>query len=531
MRIISALILLLITFAPVFGQPTVAVAAALNDQRTNPLLAPHVRHLQIKQGTGEEKLLQWQTISALLHGQSRNRQIYPPQIVLTSGEVKHVNQMKPEDWASASLIRVDLNEYHFSVKTWDELGFQDPYFHLVVQGSNVIFSKDKDGNQIWKDSSGAWNYSSKVAPPKVTNVLASAPWLAENQNDANNITALLTITQCQTPILRADNFIWQIAISKDRKVGYYGLLEIKNQKDFEKVIGFDPKANVDPSWFDEILAAVVGNNGDRRKVDGSRVAIKNRRIERRQGFSPYWITKDNAKTEKEENNPLRTLNGTLKYPAVETYGKNSTGFWVTGLFVGNQPLEAGQKEGDRQDTAPDFIGYDHTSRSNDGKIHVGMSCVACHTDGGLQDINCWFRKIHQFRPLQTTDPRRIEALEHYKPDLTSVLREDRDSYNFKLRMACGMTAVQFASALGKLYNEYDSGVSVDRAASDIGITADDLIKRLDAYTIQVKLGDTVLSMYTLPKKEQSALHIDDYHQSYNLLQLSIRGYSIWPVLK
>lgn len=503
MRFLAAIACLVAIAGHSLGQPTLAVGAALADVARYPGDKTRIRYLWIDHDKAAERQLAWQVCSGWIHGQSRQPNLVPPAVILTNGTVANPFALQGNQWLTAELIRVNLDDYRFSPKVWDDLGFQDPYFHLVLQART---GTDKEtGKPIYLDGK-TWRFGAQET------ILASAPWLAETQQDAANITALLLATQCQTPILRADNFIWQIAIQDQRKVGYYGLLEIKDQRSYERTVGFDPKADVDPGFLDEVIAAVGKSD--------SRVAEQNRRVERRQGLSPYWVTKDNKSTEKEERNPLRTLNGTLRYDALEAYGQNPCGFWVTGLF---------NEQGKRIDSAPDFVGHDTTTHDNDGRIHVGLSCFSCHRDGGLQDVADYFRRFgagNRPRPLQTIDPKRVSALRHYAAPLEPYLQRDRERYAASLFAVTGLKPAEFAVKLRQYYAAYDRGVTLERAIKDTGFH--DLQERLEKYTNKTLQADTVLATWLLPVGQQGTVGIEDYHQSFNTLQLQARGFAKWP---
>ena len=93
----------------------------------------------------------------------------------------------------------------------------------------------------------------------------------------------------------------------------------------------------------------------------------------------YWATFDFKKSINLQNT-VRQLDKDLDPPegdASERYG-----FLPNGLFA--FWLQNGK--GERQDTAPDFIAPDkrtpNVTSDNDGRVHIGLSCIACHVAPG-----------------------------------------------------------------------------------------------------------------------------------------------------
>jgi hypothetical protein len=112
------------------------------------------------------------------------------------------------------------------------------------------------------------------------------------------------------------------------------------------------------------VAAIVARSG---------VANFPRQVFREQALTGgRWETRDQIADNKDERNALRQLDW------------RTTSRGVRDLRVPAQRpvlLLPGRRPGERQDSAPDGIGPDKTAPGNDGKIHVGLSCVRCHVEG------------------------------------------------------------------------------------------------------------------------------------------------------
>lgn len=510
------LLLALCTPLPAWASAADAVQLAAADAaKLGPVSAQSARYFWISSGTPGERLTTWQIVSGLVHGQSREKPIIPPYLILSTGELKFAAAMQAADWAKAVLIRVDLYWYRWSRKVFDKLGEQDHIFHVLLSeptardgatGKPILF---RDGKWIFSDNP--------------TTVQALSPTLVETVAGAAALATLVNLTQARCPILEAHNFIWQIAIAEARVVGYYGLLEIADEATFDRAIGYDPKADVDPAFLEELLAAVSSTD--------SGVSIRNRRIARRNKFGEgaRWATFDNA-VNKKNRNPIRFPNGTFVFAATEVLGNLANKFVAQGLFTG--PVDAKgnpQKAGVRQDTAPDFVGRDSRTHNNDGRIHVGM-CFRCHVNGGLMDIKDWFRNMQPAGlGLQVPwDKKLLEVQSRYVERLEPYLDRDRQLYAAALWEACGLKPDEFARKFARIYEQYDDGVTLERAAADCNVTPADLQAKLGLFLRATGYQDTVLAELLKPDGRRSKISTEDWLETKNLCDLTIRGLKSWP---
>src|SRR5207253_2525217 len=103
-------------------------------------------------------------------------------------------------------------------------------------------------------------------------------------------------------------------------------------------------------------------------------------------------------------NAVRNLRrGDFRHQAEEHYLTLPNGLPV--YFLGNA-------QGERQDSAPDFIGSDTSvlNVSRDGRIHVCLGCVRCHAGNVLQPIDDWARKNYTVGRLALLVPASFKAL-------------------------------------------------------------------------------------------------------------------------
>lgn len=473
---------------------TDAVRAAARDAAQAGPAAAHYRYLWLAESRPAERRAAFQILSAHVNSLSRQPLVSPPAIVLADGQAVAANQLAGEaQWAAAVLLRVDLEDYLFERFTWDGLSDQDPYFSVSVvehwPGGN-----DRNG-KYWP----AGNYRSR----------ATAPWLAETVEDAAAIKQLVELTQARAPLLRADNFLWQTAIQAERTVGYYGLLGIAKRDDYLRVVGLDLKAS---RQFSPEFLAVITNSG---------VAREPRRIARFPSLGgAVYATFDN-KAALNEANPIRFLNGGFKHQAEEYFGTLPNGFWAVGLFAAN---------GDRQESAPDFVGFDRHTESNDGRIHVGLSCFRCHAAAGLQDFKDSVKNLYGFpQVLQTPSAAKaLEVKQRYFQAIAGRMKRDREVYAEALRAASGLTPEQYARTLSTYFARYDAPVTVEAAAAELGVTPAVLLAKLEAARAAAPGLDNTLGFFTVEQARREPVPRQQFNEVYGLAQLALRGLSAWP---
>jgi len=416
-------------------------------------------------------------------------------------------------WVGATLIRIVLDDYRWNAKTWDKLEEDDPYFHVQLDAGATAGEQVYWPGGVWarEDGGDGRHYAAGYYPSvkmqataKVKRIFALAPWLPQQA-----VLTLTTATASQTPILRADWFLWETAIQAGRKVGYYGLLEVKNRADFQRLTGFDQKLSEE---FSRELRAAVANSG---------VTINPRRIARFEKIGGAYWTSFDVKDSKDRKNPLRVLNGGFQHDAEEVFSAGSNGLWKTALFDANGTL---------QEFVPPEIAHDRTSHSNDLRVHVGtLSCFRCHDAAkghdGLQPVNDWARRLFTL-PLALTSPdyqKLKELRQAYLRKLEPFMVVDRARHAAAVKEACGLSASEWAQGLARVYAEYDQPVTLARAAADVGLSKQAFLAALERYTKASGATNTVLGMFLRPENDQEPLPLDTWHEEYVNAQTILVG--------
>lgn len=393
--------------------------------------------------------------------------------------LSRASALKPMRKVTETLYAVDLYQYRINPKIWEGFKNFDPYFHVqlkkVAPWPGGIWPKDGKHYE-----SNAFLHETKTA--------AAAPWLPTKE-----IGTLVALTQSESPLLRADWWFNQTSIQDQRDgVGYYDFLGVKNRDDFDKLVALDIKAS---QKIEREFRAIVSRSG---------VSRFGRQLERLQGLTGgYWRTLDVLDDNKNERNALRNLDADYKHQAEEIYAPLSNGLFA--YFLCDQ-------NGVRQDSAPDKIGYDKTASLNDGRIHIGLSCVRCHVEG-LRPINDWGRQIFtKGINLASPDREKAKRLEQlYLSNLDKWYKADNDAYAAALKECCNMTPEESAKAIGRVWKAYDERDLLPAdAAREFGLTEEVYLERLRAYFTADKLADLVLASHIADPP--IAIRQDDFEQ-------------------
>lgn len=498
----------------VLGGPATAVAAAARD--VAPLFAAavkagtekdlrFVRYFSLDHLTGPaKKEFVWRLLSAHVNQLSREPVIVPPLLVL-DGPVKTATpaEMKAELWSKVVLARVDVRDYRWDRKVFEKLADADVHFHATVKVTQTVTEKEYEdwpGGVDPRDGryypAGQYDTGRTKTHSKSVTKRVAAPWLP-----AADVKLLSDALDTDVPVVMADFFLWQTLQEVDRNPGYHDFLGFKDQKTFNKLVAFDEKVSDD--FLSELRAAVA--------LSG--VSKQPRRVARYDKVGgALWSTFDN-RLALDKNNPLRQLDDAFKFDASEVYAHLSNGMWAMALF---------DKNGVRQDSAPDFVGRDKTTTSNDGRIHAPLSCIKCHTNGGLKEIDDWTRNLLTPPPLALQSPDRkvfLDLRRKYLRHLEPHLDADRAKYVRALAEANGMTPREFAAAVGKFWLEYDNTpVGPRRAAAELGVTPEVLTAALEHRLKTRGDADLVLGDYLLPAERQKGIPIDQWREAYPLAQ-------------
>lgn len=582
---LRALLCLCLSAALAHAGPGENVVAALADVQTRTAFEQvQLRYLAISHMPEGQRQELWQVISGHVNGTSREPGIYRPAVLLapvkSGGPLEEADGLfvKKEDWKRAVLIRINLLHYGYDRDVWELLAKVEPHYHFrekkqeavvvkvqspVVQGPPSVsetltvalteesywkgrhvarelanygdrtgyrykYPAASDGRIHWY-SEGYYpalpKDAKRVSIEQKPETLKAKPAVKKVQEvhgawlPPKEIAALAVATNSDVPILNADFFYWQTGIQSERAPGpgYYDLAGIKDEATYDRLIGFDRK---------QAAKDFKGVTFERRAaVAKSGVAYSPRRVsEFVEGL--LWITFDN-KVAVGNRNPLDTPDDTFLFDATEQYGRLPNGLWLFGLF---------NAAGVRQDSAPDFIGKDTTAADKRGRIEVGVSCLACHDNGGLQDFKDHYK--NQFRvsakpgePTVRVDSPDFNLLydvqRFYFRDLDLTLKQSRERYAVALLTATGLKPEQYAKAVRNVwYNYADAATVVDmaRAARELGVTKDHLQKALRFYKLESLRGYTVLDMFLRPEKEQVPIPLEAWHESITEAYKALASY-------
>ena len=405
----------------------------------------------------------------------------------------HVNSLSteadlvvPAKVDKAPLVRLNACDYGPNwAKVWEQLASVEPFYHLTVV--EVTADTEYWPGGVWsrdgKHYPAGYYKTGKESRKKVTGF---APWVKGHRECHEAALYLASETGSQVPLVDAAWFIWQTAIQADRTPGYYDFLEIKDQKDYERLIGFDAKLAKSAKRVELLEAVAV-----------STVTLQSRRIGVFNAISGrYYQTFDNRLAD-DGRNPLRVLDKTFKFDATEVIGHLPNDLIVWGLF---------DDKGARQDAAPDFIASDFTAPRTDRRVHINASCIRCHgPDDGLRPVDGWARGLYQGRyklqdPKYNLDQERL-LRQQYLRDLDEPLQEGRRKYRRSVALVTGKTPAELATAFGKLFGGVDGPVTAERAAADLGVSKEEFLKKLEGYYVAYKSLDPSLAIFLTGRKE------------------------------
>lgn len=453
----------------------------------------YARYLTLYATPSAERPKTIQAISGFLNCLSREVALKPPAIV---------------PGTQGSLLRVSLLHYEWDAATWEKL--VDPYLTTAVEIETPA-TKTLE-----------WRTDDRYYPPRqyqVENVVpgkkerrqALAPWLLEKERGdpqadkrAKMLLEIAAYTRSKMPVVKADWFVGQVAIQRKRPVGYYDFVGVKDQKDYDALVRFDVK-----------LSAKLEH---RRVTILSDIAIdKARRLERTATpLGGRWQTFDNEKAIGNRN-PIKVLDNTFQFDATEIIAPLANG--MPAFFLGND-------KGVRQDVAPpEIVGYDRTTHSLDGAVHIFRSCVGCHFANKKEE--CGVKKAVFANPsrIKSTDPRVVVELERqYRREIEPEIDGDRQRYVRAIKQATGgMEPFEWANTLLKLIARYEGDVTPERAAADLGVTREAMLKAFRDYDGKADL-DPVLSVLM----EGGAIGGTQWEEAINAAHLALRGYVQWP---
>jgi hypothetical protein len=406
------------------------------------------------------------------------------------------------------VLRIDLREYRIDPTVYEKLADADKFYHAQVVVETTE-EKPWPGGVYAPENKyyapGAFTLQTKVKKVQKT---ALAPILTEGAGLA--LTGdLVTWTGSAVPVLPLEWFLNQTMAAVDRTPNYYDFLGVKNEKDFQKLVGFNEK-----------VAADFGLTELREAVADSGVTLQPRAIRRDEKIGgSLWKTIDFDKAV-DRKNPLRVLGKDIEadYTASEQFGHLANGLWATGLF---------NKSGERQATAPDTIASDSTSKSTDRRVHVCISCLRCHADGGLQSIDGWSRNLFQ-PPLKLTSPDfdiQKKLKQQYVRKLEPFIEADRQRYEVAIKEATGgWKSGEYAAAFSEAWSAYeDVAADLEWLALRLSTKPETLKAALIA-AAKADAIDPVLSVFILDGPRKRTLKKAQVEEIFALAYIALKTY-------
>lgn len=442
----------------------------------------------------------------------------------------HVNQLSrasdlvPLRRLGKQIVAVNLNDYHWSASVWDDFAKKDHTFYATVTTESKVVNKYAV-LEYWPGGYENGRYyeagTYKVWKEQVVNAQKSlrrtfAPWLTPSLAHKQALEELAQLSHSRAPLVNALVFFDNTAASGDgRKPDYYDFLGIKDEASFQKLIGAEVSKDV--AFATDLLAA-VGVSG----VTQEPRAIQ--RIEKRGGA--YWRSFDvNRGTAQDNKNALRALGSnqtgepTLHYDASEQYGHLANGLWAFGLF---------NAAGVKQDRAPDTIAQDTQAvLRNRHSVIVCVSCIRCHSNGGLQDLDDWLRNFPPELNVLSGDrlgKKKADATvvrqlrQQYGRRLAPFLERDRQRYATALLEITGLKPEAYAQGFARCWAyASDNSVNLDYASRELGVPVSRIRAALQQQALLGKL-DPVLASWLLPVDRQKPLLVTQWREAYPVMQ-------------
>lgn len=302
------------------------------------------------------------------------------------------------------------------------------------------------------------------------------------------------------PVLPARFFVWLTSIQEGRDPGYYDFLEIKDRNDFHKVVGFNEKVFEDAKRNEQLDVALRSGISQQPRRVGIFPSLEGR----------VYITFDSKEAVREKN-PLRVLDRkTFKHDAEEAFGFLPNGFLAWML---------NKADGERQNSAPDFIGYNKLSISNDGRIHINLACLHCHYSKGMKgsngliDFKPLFRSSVDTAPLASYDYDKLEEFRRkYTKEIARDILLDKMRHAYAVKEATDMEADVWAKSVVDIYADYDDGATMQEASTYLGCTEKELRASLLHYAFKTKKLDPTFLIWL--RAEPDKIPRLQYHEIF-----------------
>lgn len=339
--------------------------------------------------------------------------------------------------ADYSLVRINFYNYGWSVGFVQRLARADPFREYWLEVNEIPWP------------GGIWPGDGKYY----------APW---NPDDKNTFK----VTRRFVPVLSASWMVWQTLIQDERDPGYLDALQLTKREDMDALSGFSKTVADKANRFD--FVEVPQFSGIARKHLRSVV------VQPAAGRFRYGT--EDAKKAIREFDPLRPRTEFSKHDAEE---------WIFHLPNDFMGYFLSDDKGNSQDSAPDFVGFDRSTpaTSNDGKIHVGLSCLRCHFrkahggSAGVIDFTPHYRNTFAKFTQNSPDYHRIKDFERlYLRPFGDEIVISKLRVNAAVIQATGLTADDWAYRLTTWFERYDYGATLEESAAFLSCSTSDIVK-------------------------------------------------------
>ena len=359
---------------------------------------------------------------------------------------------------------VDLRDFGWSAKIWENLARADPYFHRFVEtkGETTRRVKKRFGRP---DAQGRMQFveerwvEEKVAGP------ASAKAVTGRGIDHEAISSLIKCTGSEAPIVRLDWLIWMQSGQVERAgAGYYDFLGVERSlAKVEELVALDRKK---AEAFRALLAVLLQKSGV--LADERERAVL--RIDKVGG--DWWESQDTFRrgTTIEERRKLALTNIDKNYEpdAFEIFTKLPNGLY--GTF-------AADNKGVLQDFVPNNIAGDHFGTKNDFVIEPNMKCLRCHTEG-LQPLDDYARRYFRKEKWKHHNQKERAELEaKFLRPFIGKLKADVAEYLETVKQFGFKDIAECHSEYARIVDEYwHAKLGPDEIARELGVPKEVLIK-------------------------------------------------------
>lgn len=408
----------------------------------------------------------------------------------------HVNQIsrsgaiRPPVRVAPLLWRVDFLHYGWDKAVWEKMAQRNYVFverrkkpvTVVVRGKRVKKTVVKFALAQWLPSEAAATLALETvnATP-----IVPAPWFVANTSRQ------LTLTNEQLGY------------------GYYDWLGVKKPQDFLDLSKVRLKDSI--ALGRDVIDA----------VDFSGVSEQSRSVEKHASIvGSVFYTRDTDNDTGKGNAVQNLERDKFKAKAREWYIPLPNG--LPGFMLSDDELK------ELQASAPDFIGDDVSPlrRGNDGRIHVGIACIRCHSGDVLRPVDGWVRgnftadklglmQVADFVRGYDEDFAVFETLQRQFmiANLNNELNDQRNAYRFKIREASGLaTPGELAAAFAREYHKYVTDpVTVEQAALEWGHPVDRVRAAFRKEAVERGVSFELAGLALAKSKSIKRTHYEDFY--------------------